>query len=328
MMMPQRLCVVFLIGFVCCTLLSCAGTGSPMPTLYESHPGIFSKFYSTAEIEAIELGFKADPSQYTLDFAHMILWRIHIKNREFSRQLAKLPNLNDGITSAEARALSTVFHYIEDINFTQRSGPDHLPSAKLALLSDIISDGMTNDRYRYSPSLEALLWLILDERFNSWLFASQYSDSMTLTTEVWGTMSGPRWEDYDQVQNRLNTPELVHYYINNKISFRNGPPQGASVMFKTQKGQSIDAAYFAQRALKRAGYQTFIRSVRWNDGHRNGRHTGSGIILDDGRYLLVADFNGHNRTSGSYGNSADLDSTLAAGKKITDRIWGVYDQQQ
>lgn len=94
------------------------------------------------------------------------------------------------------------------------------------------------------------------------------------------------------------------------------------------KGQSVDAAYFVQKALKRAGYRTFLRSVRLRNDSLNGIHTGSGIISDDGRCLLVADFNGHNRMSGPYSNCADMDSTLAGGKKIIDRIWRVYNVQQ
>ena len=328
MMMSQRQRALFLIVFICLPLLSCAVTGSRKPTLYESQPEIFSKSYSTAEMEAIETGFKADPSQYTQDFASMILWRIHIKNREFSRQVAQLPDLNDEITPKEARALSTVYGYIHDITFTKRSGMDHPPSAKLTLLTEMISDGMTNDRYRYSPSLEAFLWLILDNNFNPRLFASQYSDSLMLTTNVWGAMSGPRWEDYDRVLNRLNTPELIHCFINKKFLFRTGRTQGASMLFKTNEGQAVDAAYFAQEALERAGYRTFIRSIRWRDDHGKGEHTGAGIILSDGRYLLVADFNGRNKMSGPFGTFSDMDDALSGGKKIISRIWGVFDLSQ
>lgn len=328
MLMHQKLSVLYIIAFVCSALLSCAVTGSQDLNLYESHPGIFLKSYSTAEQEAIEIGFTADPTRYTQDYAHMILWRIHIKNRDFSRQLSQLPDLNDGICTAEARALSAIYDYIHDVIFTKRSGTDHPQSARITMINDMISDGITNDRHRYSPSLEAFLWLILDGNFDPLFFSSQYSDSLTLTTDIWETMSGPRWQNYDLVLNRLNTPELIHYYINKKFRFRQGPTRGAFMLFKTNEGQSVDVAYFARQAMKRAGYRTFIRSVRVDDINGRKFHTGSGVIVSDDRYLLVADFNGTNRISGPHCNLSDVDYALAGGRKIIDSVWGVYDQLQ
>lgn len=429
-------------------LYGCATTKVKQVSLYETRSDIFSRQYTTGEIRAIETGFRADPQQYGKEYAHLLLWMIQNQNYEFSKQLAKLPDLNDGINPEETEALHTIYEYIKDVafprNFPDRtvktyhetishtlvlewtssekkkwdigltirgsfgdlpqvknSGfekedvsesrdsfsiekvvhvlsltennetdgltvslkhcspyaelflavngkshdffvqevpfvfdgvrvtfknypDDHSTSAKIIILNDMTLDGVINDPYRYSPSLEAFLWLILNGEFNPQLFAVNYNNGMTLTKNVWGSMDNQRWLDFNTVINRLNKPELIHHYINKKINYRRGTPHGVYMTFATNKGQSVDAAYFTQYALKKAGYTTFIRSVKWKDGSRNVGHSGSGIIREDGRYVLVADFKGKNNLSGPYKDISMVDNALCEGKPIVDSIWDSY----
>jgi hypothetical protein len=59
----------------------------------------------------------------------------------------------------------------------------------------------------------------------------------------------------------------------------------------------MDAVYFAQFMLERTGYKTFMRSVKWDADPWDGLHTGPGIILGDGCYLLVYSYTGINSMS-------------------------------
>jgi hypothetical protein len=55
-------------------------------------------------------------------------------------------------------------------------------------------------------------------------------------------------------------------------------------------------------------------------------YAGTGIILDDGKYYLVVDFQ-HPQSkplSGPYSKISELDEVLAYGHHITDRMWGSY----
>lgn len=133
-----------------------------------------------------------------------------------------------------------------------------------------------------------------------------------------------RWKRFFTVADRLNSPELVSYYINKKFSFRKTPSNGVYFTFFNKKAQCTDAAYFAQFMLKRAGYETFIRSVKWDDDPWDGLHTGAGIILQDGRYLLVSNYTGINSISGPYSNLESLDKKLSCGRKVIDKRWGAY----
>ena len=133
-----------------------------------------------------------------------------------------------------------------------------------------------------------------------------------------------RWKTFHTVADRLNSPELVSYYINKKFSFRKIPASGVYFTFYDKKAQCTDAAYFAQFMLRRAGYKTFMRSVKWDDDPWDGLHTGAGIILEDGRYLLVSNYTGINSMSGPFSSLESLDQKLSCGRKIINRKWGAY----
>jgi hypothetical protein len=133
-----------------------------------------------------------------------------------------------------------------------------------------------------------------------------------------------RWKAFYSVADRLNSPELVSYYINKYFSFRKTPASGVYFTFFDKTAQCTDAAYFAQFMLERAGYKTFMRSVKWNEDPWDGLHTGAGIILEDGRYLLVSSYTGINSMSGPFSSLESLDQKLSCGRKITGRKWGAY----
>ena len=133
-----------------------------------------------------------------------------------------------------------------------------------------------------------------------------------------------RWKAFYTVADRLNSPELVSYYIDKYFSFRKTPASGVYFTFFDKFAQCTDAAYFAQFMLARAGYKTFMRSVKWNSDPWDGLHTGAGIILDDGRYLLVSSYTGINSISGPFSGLESLDQKLSCGREIIDRKWGAY----
>ncbi len=133
-----------------------------------------------------------------------------------------------------------------------------------------------------------------------------------------------RWKVFETVADRLNSPELVSYYINKYFSFRKIPASGVYFTFFDQKAQCTDAAYFARFMLDRAGYETFMRSVKWNNDPWDGLHTGAGIILEDGRYLLISNYTGINYMSGPFSSLESLDQKLSCGRKIIDKKWGAY----
>ncbi len=147
-------------------------------------------------------------------------------------------------------------------------------------------------------------------------------------TQDWATIQGAldqsRWKNFYTVADRLNSPEVINYYINRYFFFRKTPSAGVYFTFLNNKAQCTDAAYFTVFMLNRAGYKTFIRSVKWDENPWDGLHTGAGIILNNGSYLLVSNYTGINAISGPFKCVAAMDRKITGNRGIIHSQWGAY----
>lgn len=119
-----------------------------------------------------------------------------------------------------------------------------------------------------------------------------------------------RWNELDRVADRVNSPELVHFYIMKEFTFEPGEYAGPIKTFHRKSGNSAAVARLGSFLLKRAGYKTFKRKVRVNHSLCATEHTGAGIVLDGDRYLLVVDFPKGKRITGPY-DLTGLDEVLS-----------------
>jgi hypothetical protein len=183
------------------------------------------------------------------------------------------------------------------------------------------------------PKAEAEEYALLVRRHDDLHLQSAIMDDFLRKKEIFNiddrntiaiAIQQSRWKLFYTVADRLNSPELISYFINKYFFFRKTPASGVYFTFFNKKAQCTDAAYFAQFMLKRAGYKTFIRSVKWDRDPWDGLHTGAGIILDNGSYLLVSSYTGINSLAGPYENLDRLDQQLSCGNKIIDSQWGAY----
>lgn len=133
-----------------------------------------------------------------------------------------------------------------------------------------------------------------------------------------------RWKNFFTVADRLNSPEVINYYINRYFFFRKTPSSGVYFTFLDKKAQCTDAAYFTVFMLDRAGYKTFIRSVKWDDNPWDGLHTGAGIIMNNGSYLLVSNYTGINAISGPFKQVSAMDRKITGNRVIIHSQWGAY----
>ena len=99
-----------------------------------------------------------------------------------------------------------------------------------------------------------------------------------------------RWDDFVDVVDRINSPELIHYYIMSEYSYGFETYRDPELIFQTKSGTPDSIARFGEFLLKKAGYKTFIRRVDVHGSMCAKKHTGSGVVLADGRFLLVIDF--------------------------------------
>ncbi len=181
---------------------------------------------------------------------------------------------------------------------------------KVSILEEMTLDGLKHDKHRYSPSLEALFWLISDGKFDAKTFPEFYrdnydfiagrlhsgypgaNDSLYFTLRVWGEMEGERWDKLGEVTSRLNLPELIDYYEKEKFSYAYSitpfsSPVLPETIFKDKKGSCGYYASFTAYCLNKAGYEAYAEGfwITHDRGHWTTvfKDKGKWFILDNGR---------------------------------------------
>lgn len=141
-------------------------------------------------------------------------------------------------------------------------------TANLALepyaLKDMVLAGEGD--HKFSVPLQALLWGYMDEKFKEGDNPFQnYEDIVEFVKPIWGDMKGPRWEKFEDVVGRLNSPQLILHYAQRNLPYdfesqkeilRWGTTQWKSPRqtFKLKKGNCNDQGRFALYCLLKNGY--------------------------------------------------------------------------
>ena len=247
---------------------------------------------------------------YTI--AKSVLGRISTKNTLLALELGKLPELQDGVSRNEREALESLAKIYDE----NREAFDRA-------FDQMYKIGLPEVR-KYNAPLQGLFWLVLDGKSDEVSnLIVDYSLSKLLERAWKFEAQQEKWKDFNTVIYRLNAPELVHFYINKNFTYAKGPHESEYDTFHRKIAQCITSARFGEYALKRAGYKTFIRSVDFPGEPCCSDHTGSGVIMEDGSYLVVVDFGPYgNRTGGPYKDISELDWQLSHGNEIIDRRWG------
>jgi len=136
-----------------------------------------------------------------------------------------------------------------------------------------------------------------------------------------------RWKDHKKIIERLNSPELLDFYINRNIWYDHKIPafhRSPHDVLKEKYGDCDDLAYFGRMVLKKAGYDVFGRIV---GDERVYCHIGLGIKLEDGSYLLAVHFNkSRNHMSGPHKTILELDKVLGFGRyRFNQRDYFYFD---
>ena len=111
------------------------------------------------------------------------------------------------------------------------------------------------------------------------------------------------------IVDRLNSIELLDYYIDKNIQYSFGRPNYAdpiSYTIRTKSGGCDELALLGQTALNRAGYKTEARRI----GSDSELHVGLVVKLDDGKYILAVNFKTSNVVTGPHNSLYEADQAL------------------
>jgi hypothetical protein len=177
------------------------------------------------------------------------------------QELGKLPEIQDGISLTEIVSLDKLAKlYDRDKIAFDRT------------FEKMYEAGIPETR-KYCSPLQALFWLIEDGNIEG-INIVEYSQKV-LIFEAWlkkgfeNNDEKGRWQDFGIVTDRLNSPELIEFYIRwnfthcSRLDYGKGecPPQTPDTMFKYKKGNCEDFSYFAVHCLKKAGYRAKVIRV-------------------------------------------------------------------
>jgi hypothetical protein len=238
------------------------------------------------------------------------------KNQLLVQELGKLPEMQDGISQGEAETLSLIV----DIYTKEAEKFDYM-------LNKMLSIGKPEVR-SYNAPLQAFYWLLEDGAVEEARFNLYNYDLIRLLTFSWKLVnheslskSKKRWSHFDTVVERLNSPELLDYYINKKMKYKKNSvnshtPQNT---FLHNWGDCDDLAVFGKYILLKAGYHVGLRYVHWTADNRG--HVGLIILLEDGQYFIAVNFNVGNLMAGPYATITEVDKKLSLGTDYHDSGW-------
>jgi len=181
-----------------------------------------------------------------------ILSQLKTAYPELYEELFKLPDLKE-IDERDEEAL-------EDIAFLA------LNTKYRAAFEAMLNEGI-KDKRKYCTPLEALLWIAYDHEFDGDNPLRNYSLSL-LRYDAWENTTtsknytSNRWHDFDDVVDRLNSPELVSLYMKNNFQWisdltlygKENYWADARKTFDKKKGDCEDHAAFAVHCLLNNGY--------------------------------------------------------------------------
>ncbi len=163
-----------------------------------------------------------------------------VRDFQLALEVGRLPEVQEGMGESQIRALTRFMDLVSNASYGERNN-----------IASLLKIGKPAVR-RYSTPLQAIFW-VLEKEVDANIL--QYSLEQLLD-KAWD-FSGARWEDYDTVIERLNSPRLVDYYERKRFVYglRTEHPGDPRWLFKTNCGMCDEISYFAFVCLKKAGYE-------------------------------------------------------------------------
>ena len=226
---------------------------------------------------------------------------LSINNPLLAQELGKIPEIHDGISERDAIAL-------ERICVFYRENQKSFDSA-FKRMYDV---GYPNFRKFCSP-LQALYWLAMDDNLKQ-MDISKYT-LIGLLSKAWykfeydGT---DRWDDFSDVTDRLNSPQLVDYYESRNFNYKlvrlrsSQDYKNPRYIFRSKQGACWLYTAFSVYCLKKAGYQAYAITVYHGNTPRPN-HVACTFTDKNGKaYILDNTLTAYSRGPGLYEKTAYL----------------------
>jgi len=237
----------------------------------------------------LEINFLKNPDMYSKELFDYNLSEINKINPELAIELGKLPDFKE-IEITDIEALEDVLDLTSD-------------NGSKSAFDSMLKEGIPDKRQYCSP-LEALLWIANDRDFSEF-YRLRYVSLEILINDAWentttsNNYQSDRWKNFDEVVDRLNSPNLVSMYMadNFYYKFHSGViPYDAQAMFNKKVGDCKDYAMFACYCLLNNGFDYNHFEVKDKAACKlsmwRGEHEGHSVCLykwDNEFYIINLD---------------------------------------
>jgi hypothetical protein len=209
-------------------------------------------------------------------------------NTELANELYLLPDIQDGIDVVEQACLEKILEL-----YTNKSLYVEYPEKQKELagaINSVLNQGIPNKR-EYCGALQAFFWMVKNRDLKSIIEYDRLSDlskndTWMMLSDAWGYCKDENWQDLDTVTERLSSPELILYFIQQGFTYKSDP-KGRDVhdslkhAFKVREGDCEEIAGLVYHFLNENGYETlFLRSIGNKRDDLGNRSHISGIYRD------------------------------------------------
>ena len=262
---------LIVLTFVCQLFFGCVSTKHELniSALYR----IPELSYQLAPLENISIDFKKNPVPTPAKISFQKLYQI---DPIIALEVGRIPEFEGVIGEAQILALDRFVTLIQNAKTEEKAN-----------ISKLLQVGKHGIR-RYCTPIQAIFWLLERQKYeyqNVFMLPLE-----SLLSESWNFTESSRWNNFEIVVDRLNAPELIHFYSEWNFSYvRQGQRQiTAGYIFFSKEGCCQDYTAFDVHCLQNAGYDAKAIIVKSPTGHPNGHvvcefkgEDGKAYILDD-----------------------------------------------
>lgn len=210
---------------------------------------------------------------------------IHQKNPGLAEELGRIPEFADNeVSDKDLEALVNMSDYFSTI---ESKYPDGLNQA----FEEILNTGI-KDKRKYCSPLRFLFWLAEEKKFDeeSISYSSNPLEYFSLKKLIsLGINRLPKkTNNFNEVVSVLNSPKIIQRYLENHIIFVKDIGdyhQSPKYTFERGKGDCEDFAILSNYCLVKNGYNSYIISVNWGSGLRDGHAVG--VYKENGKLFVI-----------------------------------------
>ena len=245
-----------------------------------------------------------------------ILTELARKNPLLVQELGKLPELQNGISNTDAMALSRIC-----LVYNQNQKDFNLAFERMY-------DVGYPDVRKFCTPLQALYWISLEDKLGK-IDISNYT-LITLLNKAWYKsgfeLDGTgQWDDFGDVTERLNSPQLVDYYESRNFNYKRIKLRSLEEyknpyhIFRMKHGECWLYTAFSVHCLRKAGYQALAITV-YHGKSRYPNHVTCAFNDKDGKeYILDNSLPAYIHRTGIYEKKSYLDIYPYFGKGYLTR---------